>query len=58
MNYCLIGSTMLIWAAIYGRLPAVEKLINNGADINKQSNYGKYLYFFVLKGGNIEHIYC
>ena len=57
MNYCLIGKTMLYWAAYYGQLPAVEVLINNGAKINHQSNDGKYLYFYIVKGGNIEFLY-
>ena len=48
MNYCLIGVTMLIWAAWYGRTGTVEALLRAGADVNHQNREGKYYIFFHL----------
>ena len=42
MYYFLIGYTMLIEAAYRGRTGAVEALLRAGADVNHQSNSGKY----------------
>ena len=43
MYYVLIGYTMLIEAAFYGRVEAAKQLISRGADINHQEQrYGKY----------------
>ena len=48
MNYCLIGVTMLIWAAWYGRTGTVEALLRAGADVNHQNREGKYYILFHL----------
>merc|ERR1719285_1286775 len=46
------GKTMLHWAAHYGRVQAVEKLLKHGAKLNEQDYEGKCALYWAAKFGH------
>ena len=43
-----------MYAAWYGRTDVVKILLENGADINAQSNYGQLHNIIIIQGVSIE----